>query len=73
MENFFKQYRTINPLIGGDQTENVLWRANDVILPRSFRPVTIHCSTNNIAANNLHEVMLGNVVIVGLFSNPVQI
>lgn len=73
MENFFKQHKTINPLIGGDQTENVLWRANDVILPRSVRSVTIHCSTNNIATNNLHEVMLGIVVIVKLFSNPVQI
>ena len=44
--NSFLRYRTINLGIEGDQLENILWRINDIVLPRSVRSVVIHRGTN---------------------------
>ena len=46
------RYKIINLGIGGDQPENLLWRVNDIVLPKSFTSVVIHCSMNNIDTSN---------------------
>ena len=63
--NFILQSRTINLGIGGDQIENALWRINDIRLPKSIRPVVIHCGTNNIDTSSSDEIsMLDPIPIV---------
>ena len=37
--------------IGGDRTQHVLWRAENLYLPSSVHVVVIHCGTNNVDAN----------------------
>ena len=61
--NFILQYKTINLGIGGDRIENVLWRINDIVLPKSIRSVVIHCGTNNIDTSSSDEISVGVVTI----------
>ena len=61
--NFILQYKTVNLGIGGDQIENVLWRINDIVLPKSIRSVVIHCGTNNIDTSSSDEISVGVVTI----------
>ena len=61
--NFILQYKTVNLGIGGDRIENVLWRMNDIVLPKSVRSVVIHCGTNNIDTSSSDEISVGVVTI----------
>ena len=61
--NFILQYKTVNLGIGGDRIENVLWRINDIVLPKSIRSVVIHCGTNNIDTSSSDEIRVGVVTI----------
>ena len=61
--NFTLQYKTVNLGIGGDRIENVLWRINDIVLPKSVRSVIIHCGTNNIDTSSSDEISVGVVTI----------
>ena len=57
------QYKTVNLVIGGDRIENVLFRINDIVLPKSIRSVVIHCGTNNIDTSSSDEISVGVVSI----------
>ena len=59
--NFILRHKTINLGIGGDRVENVLWRINNVVLPKSVTSVVIHCGTNNINTSSSDEI---SVVVV---------
>ena len=48
---------------GGDRIENVLWRINNVVSPKSIRSVIIPCSTNNIDTSSSDEISVGVVTI----------
>ena len=61
--NFILQYKTVNLRIEGDHIENVLWRINDIVLPKSIRSVVIHCGTNNIDTSSSDEISVGVVTI----------
>ena len=61
--NFISQYKTVNLGIGGHRIENVLWRINDIVLPKSIRSVGIHCGTNNIDSSSSDEISVGVVTI----------
>ena len=61
--NFILQYKTVNLVIGGDRIENVLWRINDIVLPKSIRSVVIHCGTNNIYTSSSDEISVDVVTI----------
>ena len=67
--NFILQYKTVNLGIGGDRIENVLWRINDKVLPKSIRSVVIHCGTNNINTSSSDEISVGVVTIARSFSH----
>ena len=57
------QYKTVNLGIGGDRIENLLWRINDILSPKSIRSVVIHCGTNNIDTSSSDEISEGVVTI----------
>ena len=61
--NFIFQYKTVNLEIGGDRIENVLWRINDAVLPKSIRSVVIPCHTINIDTSSSDEKSVGVVTI----------
>ena len=67
--NFILKYKTVNPGIGGDRIKNVLWRINDIVLPKSIRSVVIHCGTNNINTSSSDEISVGVVTIARSFSH----
>ena len=67
--DFILPYKTINLGIGGDRVENVLWRINDIVLPKSIRSVVVHCGTNNIDNNGSNEISVGVVTIARSISD----
>ena len=67
--NFILQYKSVNLGIGGDRIENVLWRINDIVLPKSIRSVVIHCGTNNINTSSSDEISVGVVTIARSISH----
>ena len=62
---FFKTFHTLNYGIGGDRTQHVLWRAENVTLPNSLKYVVIHCGTNNIDRDQPRDIANG-VISIGL-------
>ena len=42
--------------IGGNKTQNVLWRYNNITLPQSLKYVVINCDTNNLDTDNPGEM-----------------
>ena len=61
--DFILRYETINLEIRGDRVENVLWRINDIVLPKSIRSVVIHCGTDNIDTSSSDEISVAVVTI----------
>ena len=46
-----EDFNAVNCGIGGDRTQHVLWRADNLYLPDSVSVVVLHCGTNNIDHN----------------------
>ena len=67
--DFILRYETINLEIRGDRVENVLWRINDIVLPKSIRSVVIHYGANNIDTNSSNEISVGVVTIARSISH----
>ena len=67
--NFFFRYKTINLGIGGDRTENIFWRINNIVLPKSIKSVVKHCGTNNIDTSSSDEITAGVVTIARSISH----
>ena len=61
--NFILQYKAFNLGLGGERIENVLWRINNKVLPKSRRSVVIHCGTNNIDTSSSDGISVGVVTI----------
>ena len=59
----WRQYKTVNLGIWGDRIENVLWRINDIVLPKFIRSVVMHCGTNNIDTSSSDKISVGVVTI----------
>ena len=55
--NFFRN--TLNLGIGGDRTEQVIWRVNNLSFPASIKYVIIRCGTNNIKLSNPTDIANG--------------
>ena len=58
-ENFTRD--TVNCGMGGDKTQNVLWRSTNIPLPlpQSLKYVVINCGTNNVDTDNLDDISDG--------------
>ena len=63
------QHKTINLGIGGDRIKNVLWRINNIVLPKSISSVVIHCSAKNIDTSSSDEISVGVVTIARSISH----
>ena len=61
--NFILQCKTVNLGIRGGQIEKVLWRINDIVLPKSIRSVIIRCGTNNIDTSSSDEISVDVVTV----------
>lgn len=62
---YFKPRQALNCGIGGDQTQHVLWRMENISLPTSVHYVVIHCGTNNIDRDSPQDIANG-IISVGL-------
>ena len=56
-DKYFSKFHPLNLGIGGDKTQNKLWRINKISWPSSLQYIFIHCGTNDIGHNN-PEVIL---------------
>ena len=56
---YFCEKNTINCGIGGDRTQNVLWRAKEMVLPLSIRYVVLQFGTNNLGCDSPSEISQG--------------
>ena len=64
LKKYFEQFKALNFGIGGDKTQNVLWRIINSNLPRDLKVAVIHCETNNIDRNTPVEIKDGIISIV---------
>ena len=56
---YFKKHNAINCGIGGDRTQNVLWRAKEMVLPLSIRYVVLQFGTNNLGCDSPSKISQG--------------
>ena len=78
---YFRPLNTVNCGIGGDRTQHVLWRMENMTLPETVKYIVVHCGTNNIDRDSAQEIANGvmscglvlqeqnpklNVIITGL-------
>lgn len=61
----FRSLNTVNCGIGGDRTQHVLWRIENMNVPETVRFVVLHCGTNNIDRDSPQDIANG-VVSCGL-------
>ena len=63
---------TINCRIGGDKTQKVMWRSNNIPLPQSLKYVVINCGTNNLDTYNPDKISDGLICIALLFQKRLK-
>ena len=65
--NFFRN--ALNLGIGGDRTEHIIWRVDNLSFPASIKYVIIHCGTNNIKFNNPTDIANGILCVYYLIQS----
>ena len=65
--NFF--HNALNVGIGGDRTEHVIWRVDNLSFPTSIKYVIINCGTNNIKFNNPIHIANGILCVYYLIQS----
>ena len=53
---YFEPLQALNFGIGGDRTQNVLWRLKNGEIPKNLQTAIIHCWTNNIDKNDPEDI-----------------
>ena len=56
---YFKPLRALNFGVGGDRTQNVLWRIENGEIPLNLQVAFVHCGTNNLDRDNPDEIRDG--------------
>ena len=69
-ENFTRDI--VNCGMGGDKTQNVLWRSKNISLPQSLKYLVINCGTNNLDTDNPDEISDGLICIALLFQKRMK-
>ena len=69
-ENFTRD--TVNCGMGGDKTQNVLWRSKNIPLLQSLKFVVINCGTNNLDTDNIEKISGGLICIALLFQKRIK-
>ena len=60
---FSSQYRAVNVKVGVDRVENISWRINNIVLPKSVRSAILHCFMNKINNSRSDGISFGPFVI----------
>ena len=68
--NFF--HNPLNLGIGGDRTEHVIWRVDNLSLSASIKYVIIHCGTNNVKFNNPTDIADGILCVYFLIQSKLH-
>ena len=55
----FRSLNTLNFGIGGDRTQHVQWRIENLILLYTAKYIVVHCGTNNIDVDSPIEIAKG--------------
>ena len=63
---------TVNCGIGGNKTQNVLWRSKNIPLPQSLKYVVINCGTNNLDLDNSDKISNRLTCIVLVFQKRMK-
>ena len=53
---YFEPLQALNFGIGGDRTQNVLWRLQNGKIPKNLEMAIIHCGTNNVDKNDPEDI-----------------
>ena len=53
---YFEPLQALNFGIGGNRTQNVLWRLKNGEIPKNLQTAIIHCGTNNIDKNDPEDI-----------------
>ena len=61
---YFRPLRASKFGIGGDRTQNVLWRVRNGEIPKNLHICIIHCGTNNISSDSPSDIVNGITSIV---------
>ena len=62
---YFSPLKTLNFGVRGDRTQNVMWRAENLVLPLTVRFAVIHCGTNNLDNGTASDIANG-ILSVGI-------
>ena len=57
--NYFKIHSTLNLGIGGDRTQHILWRCQNLNLPLSVKRIILYCGSNNIDSDPAKDIANG--------------
>ena len=68
---FFAPLNALNLGIGGDRTQHVLWRAENLDISPSTKFVVLHCGTNNIDRDTPTCIANGIISIALTFQEKV--
>ena len=63
---YFAPFNALCFGLGGDYTQNVLWRAQKLALPETAQFAVIHCGTNNVSCKDAPVDIANGVLSVGL-------
>ena len=61
---YLEPLRALNFGVGGDRTQNVLWRIENGEIPLNLQVAFVHCGTNNLDRDNSAEIRDGIASIV---------
>ena len=62
---YFSYHDTINLGVGGDKTQNVLWRIENMVSPKNVSHVFLLCGSNNLDTDTAEDIAQG-IILCGV-------
>ena len=66
---YLEPLKTLNCGIGGDRSQNVLWRSQNLPVISSYKNVVVLCGTNNLFQDSLEDIADGVIEIAETFQS----